>query len=99
MTVIFHRSVVNRINSELANDLGNLAQRSLSMVGRYCGGILPAPGDLVDPDEQILGHAEQLIHDVRSHIDAQAFHEALEVIWGLVRAANAYVDARAVAAS
>ena len=90
-----HRSIVNRINSELANDLGNLAQRSLSMVGRYCGGILPVPGDLLDPDEQILGHAEQLIQDIRGHIDAQAFHEALEVIWGLVRAANAYVDAQA----
>ena len=58
-------------------------------------GILPAPGDLLDSDEQILGHAEQLIQDIRGYIDAQAFHEALEAIWALVRAANAYVDAQA----
>ena len=90
-----HRSMVNRINSELANDLGNLAQRSLSMVGRYCDGTLPAPGDFSDADSEILSHAAKVLEDVRTHMDNQAFHEALEAIWVLVRAANAYVDAQA----
>ena len=90
-----HRSMVNRINSELANDLGNLAQRSLSMVGRYCDGTLPEPGDFSDTDNEILTHAARVLDDVRTHIDNQAFHEALETIWVLVRAANAYVDAEA----
>ena len=90
-----HRSMVNRINSELANDLGNLAQRSLSMVGRYCDGTLPAPGEFADADTEILSQAANVIGDVRKHMDNQAFHEALEAIWVLVRAANAYVDAQA----
>ena len=90
-----HRSMVNRINSELANDLGNLAQRSLSMVGRYCDGTLPEPGDFSDADNEILTHAARVLDDVRTHMDNQAFHEALETIWVLVRAANAYVDTQA----
>ena len=90
-----HRSMVNRINSELANDLGNLAQRSLSMVGRYCEGTLPAPGEFADADAEILANAAGVIDALRTHMDAQAFHEALEAIWVLVRAANAYVDQQA----
>lgn len=89
------RSVVSRINSELANDLGNLAQRTLSMVGRYCDGVLPAPGDYAEADTQMLRQATAVMDAYRSHLDNQAFHEALEAIWVVVRAANAYVDQQA----
>ena len=89
------KSVVSRINSELANDLGNLAQRTLSMVGRYCDGVLAAPGDYTDDDKKMIGAAEGVIDTYRDRIDNQAFHEALESIWQVVRAANAYVDQQA----
>ena len=89
------RSVVNRINGELANDLGNLAQRVLSMIGRYCGGMLPAPGDFTAEDRTILDQATGLLDTLRRQMDAQAFHEALEALWTVVRAANAYVDQQA----
>ena len=80
---------------ELANDLGNLAQRSLSMVGRYCDGVLPAPGDFSDADAALLDQARAVLGAYREHIDNQAFHEALEAVWLVVRAANAYVDQQA----
>ena len=90
-----HRSMVSRINSELANDLGNLAQRSLSMIGRYCEGTLPAPGGFSDADSDMLTGVANVMEDFRTRMDNQAFHEALESIWVQVRAANAYVDAQA----
>jgi methionyl-tRNA synthetase len=45
-----HEAIVNRINADLANDLGNLAQRSLSMIARNCNGSIPEPGALTDAD-------------------------------------------------
>ena len=89
------KSVVSRINSDLANDLGNLAQRTLSMVGRYCDGVLAAPGDFTDADTAMIGQATAVLDRYRDHLDNQAFHEALETIWLVVRAANAYVDQQA----
>ena len=89
------QSMVNRINGELANDLGNLAQRALSMVGRYCDGTLPAPGDMIAEDSALLQMAYGVLDEQRTHMDAQAFHEALESIWRVVRAANGYVDKQA----
>ena len=88
-------SVVSRINSELANDLGNLAQRTLSMVGRYCEGVLPAPGPYTEADTEMLAQATAVLDAYRTHLDNQAFHEALEAIWVVVRAANGYVDQQA----
>ena len=90
-----HNSMINRINSELANDLGNLLQRSLSMVQRYFEGMIPASETNLDVDTVILNQSEKLLDEVRRHIDAQAFHQALETIWVTVRAANAYVDHQA----
>ena len=88
-------SMINRINSELANDLGNLLQRTLSMVQRYFDGVIPEPETNLDVDTVILNQSENLLDEVRTHIDAQAFHQALETIWVTVRAANAYVDHQA----
>ena len=90
-----HRAVVNRINGELANDFGNLAQRVLSMVNRNCGAKLPEPGQLMPDDQDLLRMAHHLHADVQKSIDVQAFHEALETAWVVVRAANGYVDRQA----
>jgi len=90
-----HTAMVNRTNSELANDFGNLAQRVLSMVNKNCGAMVPKPGALGDADEKLLANAAGMVATVRTAIDGQLFHEALEAIWSVVRAANAYVDRQA----
>jgi methionyl-tRNA synthetase len=84
--------IVNRINSELSNDFGNLAQRVLTMINRNFDAALPAPGDFSESDDGLLEAAHGLIGPVRDKMEVQAYHEALETIWAVVRAANAYVD-------
>ena len=90
-----HRAIVHRINGDLANDLGNLVQRVLSMINRYGEGALPAPGAHSGDDEALLGRAYGMLAALREQMAAQAFHEALETVWTVVRAANAYVDHQA----
>ena len=92
----FSRSaMVGRMNSELANDLGNLAQRVLSMVNKNCEGILPTPGDFSEDDTEMLAQAHGLLDKMRTHMDVQAFNLALEDVWVLIRACNGYVDRQA----
>lgn len=91
-----HKAMIGRINSELANDLGNLAQRVLSMIAKNCGGVVPTPQpDFSDDDHALLGAADALLATLRDAIDRQAFHEGLEAIWVVIRAANVYVDRQA----
>jgi len=89
------KALVSRLNVELANDLGNLAQRTLSLVARNCGGVLPGQGARTAEDEEMLGAAAALLPAVRGQMDRQAFGEALEEIWRVIRAANAYIDRQA----
>jgi methionyl-tRNA synthetase len=90
-----HEAIVNRINADLANDLGNLAQRSLSMIARNCGGILPKAGALSDADEAMLSQADGLIDTCRAAMDEQQIHQALNAIWAAVADANRYFAASA----
>ncbi|VBB68537.1 Methionyl-tRNA synthetase [invertebrate metagenome] len=90
-----HRAMVNRINGELANELGNLAQRVLSFIRRYCTARVPEPGPRTASDDELLVAAYQLLEQVRLAIERQAFHEALDIIWGVVRRSNIYVDRQA----
>ena len=87
------RALVSRLNNELANDLGNLAQRTLSLIQRNCDGRLPALTEPTAADSALLGPAEALPEELRVLLDRQAFHEALERIWVLVRACNSWIDA------
>jgi len=82
--------IVQRINADLANDLGNLAQRSLSMIAKNCGGKLPKLGTLTEADETILAAVDGVLPRVEAEIDEFAIHRALEIVWALIADANRY---------
>jgi len=94
-----HQAIVTRINVELANDLGNLAQRTLSLIARNCGGALPANGagdaSVTEDDAGMRDAAAALPDLLRRCMDQQTFHEALEEVWKVIRAANGYIDRQA----
>ena len=85
-----HEAIVNRINADLANDLGNLAQRSLSMIHRNCDGAIPEPGALSAADEAILATAAALPDRARAAMQDFALHTILAEIWTVVGEANRY---------
>ncbi len=87
-----HRGMVHRINGDLANDLGNLFSRTLSMVHRYFGGVVPAPTHPQEKDERLQETAAKVLSQLPKQMDDLAFHRALSSIWELVNAANKYVD-------
>ena len=90
-----HQAIISRMNVELANDLGNLAQRTLSLVARNCGGKRPGRGPVTDDDATLLAAADALPEAVGAHMDRQTFNEALEEVWKVIRAANGYIDRQA----
>jgi methionyl-tRNA synthetase len=90
-----HRAVVSRLNGDLANDFGNLAQRVLVMINRNCDARVPEPGALGAADTALLDAARSLLDAVRAHVSEQGFHLALEAIWRVVGEANRYVDEQA----
>jgi methionyl-tRNA synthetase len=90
-----HVAIINRINVDLANDLGNLAQRTLSLIARNCGGALPARGLATEDDTALLAAAEALPDLMRASVDRQTFHEGLEEVWKIIRGANGYIDRQA----
>jgi methionyl-tRNA synthetase len=89
-----HETLVNRTNADLANDLGNLAQRSLTMIVKNCDGAVPAHGPYSEADKALLGAADALAQKTRDAIDAQALHKALDAIWTVVADANRYFAAQ-----
>jgi methionyl-tRNA synthetase len=85
-----HEAIVARINADLANDLGNLAQRSLSMVARQLAGVLPAPGTFTEADKAILALADGMIGKARDAMKTQQLHQALNAVWTVVAETNRY---------
>lgn len=85
-----HEAIVGRINADLANDLGNLAQRSLSMIAKNCDAAVPAPGALSAADEAMLARADALLPLCRTAIERQEIHAALAHVWAVVAEANRY---------
>ncbi|MDE2446210.1 MAG: methionine--tRNA ligase, partial [Alphaproteobacteria bacterium] len=85
-----HETIVARMNADLANDLGNLAQRSLSMINKNCDGKVPVCGALSEADAAILAQADAMLAEVREQHEAYAISKAMDVIWRCVAEANRY---------
>ncbi|MGO8913074.1 MAG: methionine--tRNA ligase [Bradyrhizobium sp.] len=85
-----HEAIVARINADLANDLGNLAQRSLSMIAKQYQGVLPEPGEFSGNDRAILAQADGMIALARTAMASQQIHQALNAVWAVVAEANRY---------
>ncbi|MGU3663034.1 methionine--tRNA ligase [Methylobacterium sp. A49B] len=89
-----HEAIIGRINADLANDLGNLAQRSLSMVAKNCDGAVPDPGSLDEADRALLAQADALPAGSRTLMGELALHGILAEIWAVVAEANRYFAAQ-----
>jgi methionyl-tRNA synthetase len=87
-----HSALVNRINSDLANDLGNLLNRTTAMINKYFGGVLPACGELNGTDSAYKAKSEAMVETVATLMGELAFSKALQCIWEVVSAGNKYID-------
>lgn len=90
-----HDAIVNRTNADLANGLGNLAQRSLSMIAKNCGGVVPHRGELTEADSAILDQAVEALGTARQAMAEQGIHLALAAIFGVVAEADRYFASQA----
>ncbi|MEO0920596.1 MAG: methionine--tRNA ligase, partial [Pseudomonadota bacterium] len=90
-----HEAIVARTNADLANGLGNLAQRSLSMIFKNCDAQVPENTELSEDDKALLALAERALEVARDAMSVQAVHKALEAIFNVVTEADRYIDAQA----
>jgi methionyl-tRNA synthetase len=85
-----HEVIVARMNADLANDLGNLAQRSLSMINKNCNAMVPVCGPFSQNDQAILAQSDAMLSEVRAQHANYAISKAMDVIWKVVAEANRY---------
>lgn len=88
-------ALIGRINTDLANDLGNLLNRTLTMIERFANGTIPQPKDDARVDNLLQHHAAQLPDLVKDHLEKLEFNRALEWIWGVVQIGNQHIDKNA----
>jgi len=87
-----HAAMIHRINSDLANDLGNLLNRSTAMINKYFGGIVRSPEDYTETDRAFRAKTEALADNLESSLSDLAFSRALQGIWEVISAGNKYID-------
>jgi len=85
-------ALAGRINSDLANDLGNLASRALNMIVRYRDGIVPAPGPEGERESELRAAAEAVAGLIGNELKKLRFNKALEEIWKLISLTNKYIE-------
>jgi methionyl-tRNA synthetase len=86
------KALIHRINGDLANDLGNLLNRTLGMVSRYFDGTVPAYTESGEQDKALEETVARVFNEVDTHISNMAFNKALISIWELIGALNKYID-------
>jgi len=87
-----NEALIVRSNSDLANDLGNLLSRTVGMIDKYFGGVLPEEHIGNEFDEQIRALAEKTVKSFEEHIEKLAFNDALAAVWTFIRRVNKYTD-------
>jgi len=87
-----HTALIQRLNSDLANDIGNLLSRSTAMAVKYFDGVLPAASEMLEIDNTLKNKTEEMIGAVSRHMDELAFSKALQAIWEVISAGNKYID-------
>jgi methionyl-tRNA synthetase len=91
-----HKSMIQKVNSNLANEFGNLCQRTLTMVFKNCGEAIPTDVDPYTPeDEALLAEAATLRDKCNEFMSVQAIHKYAQTMVGMVRDANKYIDEQA----
>lgn len=85
-----HEAIVARINADLANGLGNLAQRSLSMIAKQLGGVMPEPGDFTDNDSAMLAMADGMLEPSRTAMATQQIHQWINIVWAVIAEGDRY---------
>lgn len=87
--------MIYKVNANLANELGNLCQRALSMVFKNCDKQVPEPNDLTDEDRHLLATAQSTLAKCQNEVDTQAIHKYVELLIHLVGDTNKYIDVQA----
>lgn len=85
-------ALIDRINTDLANDFGNLLSRSTAMINKFCNGMIPQPGELMELDQELRNMALDLPGKVDIAMGKVNFCAALEEVWKLINRANKYID-------
>jgi methionyl-tRNA synthetase len=88
-------ALVNRFNSDLANDLGNLFSRTLSMTGKYFKGQVPEPGPFTEEDREVMDRGLESLANFQQLYGGFRFSRALDGVWDLIRSLNKYIDTMA----
>lgn len=85
-------ALINRINADLANDLGNLLHRTLNMIGRFNGGVIKAAGDVEELDHQLAQLVQSTVIQYEKFMDVMDINAAIKVVWALISRTNKYID-------
>ena len=87
-----HKALIGRLNSDLANNLGNLLNRTVNMMKKYFDGTIPTPANPGDEDSDLESKAREVVDEVRKLYDELSFNKILQKIWELVDTTNQYID-------